>query len=236
MALATRSIERSGTRGEVYLSDPWEATAAVHNAGYPHLHLLGDRHSHTIPGSELPSLQDAKAWAGTMDSLARDACVSLLVSPSEELGWMTPKFQPGSQGAMACPRGPWSDGLTSTDGESPAPAEARAHAAPRPVDDGGGDRDVQAGSGCPDGGARTVVAAGQCCLRRLPRALRGKAQRPRAGTRTTGRVGVRRSGGPSLRTQRSEERGGNDYPDSLTESYNACRAAPSVVTTRAVLG
>ena len=24
------------TRGEVYLSDPWEATAAVHNAGYPH--------------------------------------------------------------------------------------------------------------------------------------------------------------------------------------------------------
>ena len=148
MALATRSIERSGTRGEVYLSDPWEATAAVHNAGYPHLHLLGDWHSHTIPGSELPSLQDAKAWAGTMDSLARDAYVSLLVSPSEELGWMTPKFQPGSQGAMAYPRGPWSDGLTSTDGESPAPAEARAHAAPRPVDDGGGDRDVHAGSGC----------------------------------------------------------------------------------------
>ena len=36
VALATRSIERSGTRGEVYLSDPWEATAAVHNAGYPH--------------------------------------------------------------------------------------------------------------------------------------------------------------------------------------------------------
>ena len=36
VALATRSIERSGTRGEVYLSDPWEATAAVHTAGYPH--------------------------------------------------------------------------------------------------------------------------------------------------------------------------------------------------------
>jgi len=92
IALATRSIERSGTGREVYPSDPNLAIGAVWSAGYKHLELVGDWHSHTVPGSELPSLHDAKAWAGTMDNLARDAYVSLLVSPSAELGWLAPKF------------------------------------------------------------------------------------------------------------------------------------------------
>lgn len=106
VALATRSTERSGTRGEVYLSDPFEAIAAVRSAGYPHMQLLGDWHSHTARGSELPSLQDAKAWAGTMDSLARDAYVSLLVSPSEEMGWMFPRFSGWAAGRYGSPSRP----------------------------------------------------------------------------------------------------------------------------------
>ena len=55
IALITRSIERSGTRGEVYLSDPHSAIAAVRSAGYEHLELVGDWHSHCVRGSELPS-------------------------------------------------------------------------------------------------------------------------------------------------------------------------------------
>jgi hypothetical protein len=92
IALATRSVERSGTRDEVFLSDPASAVAAVRAAGYPHLELLGDWHSHVVRGSELPSSADAKAWAGTMDSLGRDAYVSVIVSPSPEMGWMFPRF------------------------------------------------------------------------------------------------------------------------------------------------
>jgi len=49
-------------------------------------------HCHTIPGSELPSLQDARAWAGTMDRLGRTAYVSIVVSPSEKQGWLFPRF------------------------------------------------------------------------------------------------------------------------------------------------
>lgn len=106
IALATRSIERSGTRGEVYLSDPNSAISAVRSAGYEHLELVGDWHSHTVAGSELPSLQDAKAWAGTMDNLARDAYVSLLVSPLADTGWMYPKFTAWVAGRYGVPSRP----------------------------------------------------------------------------------------------------------------------------------
>lgn len=41
-----------------------------------------------------------------MDSLARDAYVSLLVSPSEELGWMTPKFSAWVAGRYGVPSRP----------------------------------------------------------------------------------------------------------------------------------
>ena len=70
VALATRSIERSGTRGEVYLSDPFEAIAAVHNAGFPHLHLLGDlAQSHSRrPGAAEPA---RRASLGRNDGFAR---------------------------------------------------------------------------------------------------------------------------------------------------------------------
>jgi proteasome lid subunit RPN8/RPN11 len=66
VAVATRSTERPGRRNEVFLSDPIAAIAEVRAAGYPHLQVLGDWHSHCVGGSELPSSADAKAWAGTM--------------------------------------------------------------------------------------------------------------------------------------------------------------------------
>jgi len=106
IALITRSIERSGTRGEVYLSDPHSAITAVRNAGYEHLELVGDWHSHCVPGSELPSLQDARAWAGTMDSLGREAYVSLIVSPSPEMGWSSPKVSAWVAGRYGSPSRP----------------------------------------------------------------------------------------------------------------------------------
>jgi hypothetical protein len=54
--------------------------------------VIGDWHAHTIRGSELPSEQDARAWAGTADSLGREAYVSLIVSPSAEMGWTCAEF------------------------------------------------------------------------------------------------------------------------------------------------
>jgi hypothetical protein len=106
ISLATRSVERSGTRGSVYLSDPIEALAAVRNAGYEHLHLIGDWHSHVVPTSELPSLQDARAWCGQMDALARDAYLSLVVSPSESQGWLFPRFSAWICGRYGSPSRP----------------------------------------------------------------------------------------------------------------------------------
>ena len=106
IALATRSIERSVTSGEVYLSDPMLAIDAVRNAGWERMELIGDWHSHCVAGSELPSLQDAKAWAGTMDKLARDAYVSLVVSPLPDTGWMYPKFTAWVAGRYGVPSRP----------------------------------------------------------------------------------------------------------------------------------
>ena len=106
IALATRSIERSGTRSEVFLSDPVSAITAVRGAGYERMELVGDWHSHTYRGSELPSLADARAWCGTMDSLARSAYLSLIVSPSEELGWGSPKFSAWVAGRYGSPSRP----------------------------------------------------------------------------------------------------------------------------------
>jgi hypothetical protein len=63
---------------EVGLEEPWI--------------VVGDWHCHTIRGSELPSMQDARAWVGVTDHLAREAWIGLLVSPSAEMGWMCPKF------------------------------------------------------------------------------------------------------------------------------------------------
>ena len=72
----------------------------------PHLQLVGDWHSHTHPGSELPSLQDAKAWCGQMDALARDAYVSVLVSPSKQMGWTLPQFSGWIAGRYGSPSRP----------------------------------------------------------------------------------------------------------------------------------
>jgi hypothetical protein len=85
---------------QVFLGDPFDALAEVGRKGLGHLQLVGDWHCHTIPGSELPSLQGARAGSGTMGRLGRTAYVSLLVSPSEDQGWLSPRASaPGSLAA-----------------------------------------------------------------------------------------------------------------------------------------
>jgi hypothetical protein len=101
---ATRSgAETPGTRSSVTLGDPVEAMAAMHDAG---LALVGDWHSHCVASSELPSMQDAKAWAGTMDGLGRSSYVSVLVSPTEGTGWMIPRFSAWVAGRYGVPSRP----------------------------------------------------------------------------------------------------------------------------------
>lgn len=77
----------------VVLGDPKDAITAVRSAGLDEpWQIIGDWHAHVIRGSELPSQQDARAWAGSMDWLGRTAYVALVVSPSESQGWMFPRF------------------------------------------------------------------------------------------------------------------------------------------------
>jgi hypothetical protein len=80
-----------GTRDSVTLGDPIDGLVAARSAGIGEAwNLIGDWHAHPRHGSELPSHQDAKAWAGTADHLARSCYVSLIVSPSASLGWLNP--------------------------------------------------------------------------------------------------------------------------------------------------
>jgi hypothetical protein len=104
---ATRSGSARGSQTSVTLCDPIEAMAHVRSSELAHLHLCGDWHSHTGPGSELPSLQDARAWAGTMDSLGRSAYVSVIVSPNADgCGWMIPSFSAWVAGRYGYPSRP----------------------------------------------------------------------------------------------------------------------------------
>jgi Prokaryotic homologs of the JAB domain len=81
------------SRTRLIMGDPLEAMTEVHAVGLGHLRLVGDWHAHCVRGSDLPSQQDAIAWAGTMDSLARSAYVSLVVAPHDNgYGWSMPMF------------------------------------------------------------------------------------------------------------------------------------------------
>jgi hypothetical protein len=95
-----------GSRSSVMLGDPLDALGVVRDAGLKHLHVLGCWHSHSEGGSELPSLQDAKAWAGTMDGLGRQAYVALIVSPSPNVRWMVPRFSAWVAGRYGVPSQP----------------------------------------------------------------------------------------------------------------------------------
>jgi hypothetical protein len=82
-------------RNHLLLGDPWEALMLVREQwGRDELYVLGDWHAHLIRGSELPSRADVRRWRRAMDRLngARAAYVSVIVSPSEEMGWMVPRF------------------------------------------------------------------------------------------------------------------------------------------------
>jgi hypothetical protein len=96
----------SSSRTTIFMGDPISVMAEVHAAGLGHLRLVGDWHSHCVRGSELPSQQDAIAWAGTMDSLAaREAYVSLVVAPkTTATAGRCPCSAPGLSSAWGSPR------------------------------------------------------------------------------------------------------------------------------------
>jgi len=93
LTIAYATLGGRGNASTVSLGDPIDGIAAARSAGIDeHWKLCGDWHCHPRGGSELPSHQDAKAWAGTADWLARSCYVSLIVSPSSSLGWMSPNL------------------------------------------------------------------------------------------------------------------------------------------------
>jgi Prokaryotic homologs of the JAB domain len=93
VSIAYATLAARGTSSSVIFNDPIDAIVLARNAGIDeHWKLTGDWHAHTCRGSELPSLTDARSWAGTSDMLGRSAYVSLIVSPSAGLGWMHPKL------------------------------------------------------------------------------------------------------------------------------------------------
>jgi hypothetical protein len=64
-----------------------------HAAQFGHLRLIGDWHAHCAHGSDLPSMQDARAWAGTADALGRESYVSWVIAPNANgYGWTMPRF------------------------------------------------------------------------------------------------------------------------------------------------
>jgi hypothetical protein len=104
--IAYATVESVGNGSSVYLGDPFEALGMARSVGLDHLHLAGCWHSHPNGGSELPSMQDARAWAGTMDMLGRCAYTALIVSPAESGGWMYPKFSAWVAGRYGYPSQP----------------------------------------------------------------------------------------------------------------------------------
>jgi hypothetical protein len=93
VCIAFATVIARGTHDSVSLGDPIDGIVAARSEGIGEpWALVGDFHCHTRGGSELPSMQDARAWAGTSDSLGRSAYVSLIVSPAESGGWMFPRF------------------------------------------------------------------------------------------------------------------------------------------------
>ena len=92
LTIAYATLAGRGNARTVSLGDPIDGIAAARSAGIgEHWRLAGDWHCHPRGGCELPSHQDAKAWAGTADYLARSCYVSLIVSAGA-LGWMAPRF------------------------------------------------------------------------------------------------------------------------------------------------
>jgi hypothetical protein len=107
LTIAYATLGGRGNARTVSLGDPLDGIAAARSAGIDeHWKLCGDWHRHPRGGSELPSHQDAKAWAGTADWLARSCYVSLIVSPSENLGWMSPKLSAWVARRYGSPSGP----------------------------------------------------------------------------------------------------------------------------------
>lgn len=106
-SIAYATVTAQGTGTSVSIGDPIDGIVAAREAGIGEAwNLVGDWHSHPSRGSELPSLQDCRAWSGTMDELGRTAYVSLIVSPSESMGWTCPKFSAWVAGRHGYPSRP----------------------------------------------------------------------------------------------------------------------------------
>jgi Prokaryotic homologs of the JAB domain len=90
------------------LGDPHEAILEIHREGLEHFELIGDWHSHPSRGATLPSEQDVVSWATSMDSLGREAWVSLIVAPNDNgYGWSMPKFSGWVAGRYGSPSRPF---------------------------------------------------------------------------------------------------------------------------------
>jgi hypothetical protein len=82
VTVAYATLAGRGNATSVAIGEPLDGIEAARSAGIDaHWKLCGDWHCHPNGGSELPSHQDARAWAGVADSLARSCYVSLIVSP-----------------------------------------------------------------------------------------------------------------------------------------------------------
>lgn len=90
VALATHAGDSRHGRYTVEVGNPFLLRERECPEELRHLKLVGDWHSHVIPGSTVPSDTDAKAWAGTMDKYGLARYCALIVTPAESGGWMYP--------------------------------------------------------------------------------------------------------------------------------------------------
>jgi proteasome lid subunit RPN8/RPN11 len=92
VALATHSGDSRHGRFSVEVGNPYVLRSEQCPPELRHLKLIGDWHSHPIPGSTTPSDTDAKAWAGWMDKYGLARYLAVIVSPAESGGWTYPQF------------------------------------------------------------------------------------------------------------------------------------------------
>jgi hypothetical protein len=92
VALATHAGDSRHGRYSVEVGNPYVLRSEQCPPELRHLKVIGDWHSHVIPGSTTASDTDAKAWAGWMDKYGLARFCAVIVSPAESGGWTYPQF------------------------------------------------------------------------------------------------------------------------------------------------
>jgi hypothetical protein len=93
----------------VALGDPYEVQASL-PPELAHVMRVGCWHSHGVPGSDVPSDVDLRAWAGNLDAMALPFYTGIIASPARDGGWMFPTLTPwcvrreGSPSKLICER------------------------------------------------------------------------------------------------------------------------------------